>query len=51
MLSTRSGILGFEAFHDRLFGAAIGEVEHLGDGVDAAGFFERLADDIAEAML
>ena len=42
-------VLGLQAFHDPLFRRAVGEVEHLGDGVDAAGFFERLADDVARA--
>ena len=45
------GVLGFQAFHDSLFRGAVGEVENLGDGVDAAGFFEGLADDVGEAML
>ena len=51
MLSTSSGVLGFEAFHDALFRAAVGKIEHLGHGVDAAGLFEGLADDVAEAVL
>ena len=37
------GVFGLEALHDGLFGGAVGEVEHLGDGVDAARFFEGLA--------
>ena len=44
-------VLGFQAFHDPLFRGAVGEVEHLRDGIDAAGFFEGLADDVGEAML
>lgn len=44
------GVLGFEAFHDSLFSGSVGKVEDFGDGVDAAGFFERLADDVGEAV-
>ena len=43
------GIFGTEAFHQRPFGRAIGNVEHLGHRLNAAGVLEALAHDARHA--
>jgi hypothetical protein len=49
--STRSGSSASRPFHDPFFRGTVGQVENLGDGIDAAGLLEGLADDVGKTML